>query len=271
MKIDNCDDFKPFIDTYIDEEFDERDRAEFEAHMAHCEACRREVEFQAQFKLELREQLGAERAPDGLRQSIMGALEQEAASQAAGRREASRRAHHARIKRAGIMASPLVAALCVVLFLPAFTIAPATSGQLPMVEQTVDWHRGNLPLEIRGSQPEDVARWFSGKVDFPVRPPHFPHERAELIGARIANVQDRRAAYLLYEVGGARMSVMMFQGDGLKVPGDRVRELAGRDVALMNAHGYEVAVVQDSGITYTVTTDLSQPEFVKLMEEALER
>jgi hypothetical protein len=65
------------------------------------------------------------------------------------------------------------------------------------------------------------------------------------------------------------MSVMMFRGDGLEVPSDKVRKISGRDVALMNANGYEVAVMQDNGVTYTVTTELDKTQFVSLMEEAL--
>ena len=261
----NCDDFTPFIDAYIDGEFDERDRVEFEAHLAHCEACKQEVDFQLQFKQHLKVSLQEDRAPQALRHNILAALEQEAAQIQQEEQEAARAESRRRRK---IWAAPLAASMAILLFLPAFTIAPASSKQLPVIEQTVDWHQGNLPLEVQGTQ-DQVARWFHGKVDFPVRLPHFKHDSARLLGARIANVQDRRAAYLLYDIDGARMSVMVFRGDGLKVPSDKVRNISGRDVALMNANGYEVAVMQDNGVTYTMTTELDKNKFVTLMEEAL--
>lgn len=263
MKL-TCEDFTPFVDAYIDDELDAIDRAEFEAHVERCDACRAAVELQVQISAEIRSQGEQVRAPERLRSNILAALEQEAAAQ-----PAPAASPGTTLRRRGMMAAPIAAALLLTLLLPAFTIAPASSTQLPIVEQTVDWHRGDYPLEISGPDATYVSRWFLGKVDFPVRLPQF--EDARLLGARIAHVQDRRAAYVLYEIDGARMSVMMFHGDGLEVPGDKVRTLAGRDIALMNTNGYEVAVMQNNGITYTLTTELDEERFLDVMAGALKK
>ena len=275
MKL-TCSELNPFIDAYIDDEFDTRERVEFEAHIGECETCRAEVEFQIQFKQHLRETLSTERAPQSLRDSILVALEQEQQRMhvAAAEHAASLpRARHGRIaRRAGLVAAPIAAILCAAFVLPAFTIATASSTQLPVIEQSVDWHRGDLPMEIRDSDAADISNWFVGKVDFPVRLPPFPaSSRATLIGARIANVQDRRAAYVLYDVDGARMSMLVFPGDGVQVPSDKVTKLAGHDVVLTNAHGYDVAVMQSQGVTYSMTSELRHDQFVSLMQQALAR
>ena len=140
-----------------------------------------------------------------------------------------------------------------------------------MVENTVEWHSGDFPIEVTGPQPREVARWFRGKVDFPVRLPTFKSKSVRLIGGRIAHVNNRRAAYALYDVDGARLSVMIFHGDDLKVPGDKVRHVSGRDVAVLNSRGYEVAVLQDDGITYTMTSDLPEEEMLELVGTSLQR
>lgn len=171
--------------------------------------------------------------------------------------------------RAARVIGPLAAVLLLAFALPSFTVAPAKSGQLPVVEQTVDWHVGNYPIEVTGPDSARVTQWFRNKVDFPVRLPKFANREVNLLGGRIAHVQDRRAAYLLYEVDGSRMSVLVFNGEGLTIPSDKIRQVEGRDVAVLNNKGYEVAVLQDSGVTYTITSELPEDAFIDLVASSL--
>lgn len=266
----SCEAFRPFMDPYVDGEFDERDAAEMEAHLDACEECRAEVEERLRIKEALKD---SERpcCPDALRQQIMCGLKEQ--RREPGDREGGREEEgEGRSGWAYAAATvPAAAGLALVLwFFPALTVAPASSGQLPVVEQTVEWHRNNLPVEISSPQRNHVAEWFRGKVDFPVRLPEFGESRVELIGGRLAHVQDRRAAYVAYEVDGARLSVMMFHGDGVKVPTNRIRRIAGQDVAVLNNKGFGVAVMRNHGITYAMTSDLPDRELVDVLVSALE-
>ena len=67
------------------------------------------------------------------------------------------------------------------------------------------------------------------------------------------------------------MSVMMFHGDGMKVPASHIRSVAKRDIAIFNSDGYEVALLQDDGITYTITSDLAEEELVEIVGSSLQR
>lgn len=279
-----CEEFIPFIDAYVDQEFDERELVEMELHLSSCAGCKEHVDYSVQLKRAVKECLESERAPAGLKEAIFSDiearsadLEEEAALLAAPRFAAvaapqlpapAQKAPV--IVRYGRVVVPLAAAVAVMIALPSFTVAPAKSGQLPIVEQTVDWHVGNYPIEVTGPDAGRVAQWFRNKVDFPVRLPHFaPDRQVNLLGGRIAHVQDRRAAYLLYEVDGTRLSVLVFNGEGLTIPGDKIRTVGGRDLALLNNKGYEVALLQDSGVTYTITSELAEPEFVSLVSSTL--
>lgn len=268
MKL-TCDDLSAHIHYYIDNELDEAERAELEAHLSECSSCRNQVEFHLRLKQEIKRQISAERAPDALRSKILASLSDESA-------QVAKRAHTAQLPRSraarASLAAAAAAATILLLVLPGFTIAPAASDQLPVIKQTVDWHRGDFPLDIQTSDASQASKWFRDKVDFPVRLPRFDVGRARLIGARLANVQDRRAVYALYEVdGGSRVSVMMFHGDGLEVPSDKIHNIADRDIALMRSHGFDVALLQDQGITYTFTSDLPDAAFVSLMQDSLRR
>ncbi len=268
MKI-TCDDLSAFVDAYIDDEFDERDRAEFEAHLAYCDSCRREVDEQIAFTQHFKKVMRASEptTPEHLKHNILSMLEQQVSESQAKQEQARRKQL---VNRAGMAAAPIAATLALALMLPAFTVAPASSAPAPIAAQAVDWHHGDFPLEIQDSNPQAVTQWFEDKVSFPVRLPQLAGMDATLVGGRLAQIQDRRAALVLYELeDGSRMSVMMFDGQGLEVPGDRIKKLGNHDVALLRAKGYEVAVMQERGLTYSLTSDLNEDDFVSLMKASL--
>lgn len=265
-----CEDFEPFIDAYIDEEFGERERAEMEAHLAICDDCRQRVRVRMEFKEHIRQQLGGERAPESLRERIFSEIEDAEADQDS-EVESSQpsRQRWSSMARAGWVAGPIAAAVALVFVLPEFTVAPAASSPVPVIDHTVDWHRGNFPLEVTTDDADEASDWFEDKVDFSVRIPEFNDDRVNLLGGRIAHIEDRRAAFVLYEVDGARLSTIMFDGEGLKVPRDKVRRIEDRDIAWLNQQGYGVALVQDSGVTYAMTSDLTEDRFLGLVTESV--
>jgi mycothiol system anti-sigma-R factor len=267
----NCEEAQLFIDAYVDGEFEDRERAEFELHLEDCDSCRRQVEGRVRVKKCLKSACGQMKAPDELRDRIMGELQKTAAEDAdAGRTRMWW--HYA------AAAVPLAAAVALVLvvFTPDFLTVKQTKAEQmtfpPAVENTVEWHRGDFPVEVTGPASADVSRWFRGKVDFPVRLPSFQSDSVRLVGGRLANVDQQRAAYALYDVGGSRLSVMMSHDDDARVefPPNRIERIQGHDVAFMNIRGYEVAVLRNNGITYTMTSDVSHDELVDLVHSALE-
>ncbi|MEC8022949.1 MAG: zf-HC2 domain-containing protein, partial [Myxococcota bacterium] len=50
----SCDDITRYTDVYLDNEFCDEDRAEFEAHLAQCSACTQRIEHQRQLRRTIR-------------------------------------------------------------------------------------------------------------------------------------------------------------------------------------------------------------------------
>ena len=50
MKTLSCEEFRQFIDPYIDAEFDNSERALFDAHLSTCAGCRRHFEHRTWFQ-----------------------------------------------------------------------------------------------------------------------------------------------------------------------------------------------------------------------------
>lgn len=268
-----CEEVFPFLDAYVDQELDESDLRDMEVHLEACEACRERVAYQLEFKDHFKAVLGADRAPVDFKAQLLAQLEAADADLAAVVplvQPSAAAPSKGQWFRHAWVAAPLAAAIGLVVVVPNFTVAPASSDVLPVVQQTVDWHNGNYPVEVTGPDATTVSQWFRDKVDFPVRLPHFDARRATLLGARLAHVQDRRAAYAVYEVDGTRLSVMMFDGQGLTVPSDSIRAIGDREVMVVNQRGYEVAMLQDDGVTYAITSELPESQFLSLVAGSVE-
>jgi anti-sigma factor RsiW len=144
-----------------------------------------------------------------------------------------------------------------------------------MLVDAVDKHARALPLEIQPTSAgsNDVESWFQGKVDFRVRAPRFNSpQAARLVGARLANVRDRQAAYLVY--GGddpaRRTTLLVFPGE-LALPDGRRTTVGNREVVMANERGYNVALWQNRGIVYSLVSDLDERDMLQLVSQVEER
>src|SRR5690606_27891138 len=110
-----------------------------------------------------------------------------------------------------------------------------------------------LPADVRAEQPHQVERFFRDKVRFPVRPADFRRRDARLIGGRLSNVRDRRAAALYYDVGGRRVTVVVFDGPEPFENGAFRARMLGRELYYQQVNGYTVPVRRQDGLTYAFT------------------
>ncbi len=260
-----CENFLQFIDAYVDSEFDDLESDELEMHLSACPSCREKVDNQTNWKRNLKECLSEESVPTDLRASIL--------SQIMRSDESALDIHPEKVipfQKKGFPKSAIVAFSFAAVALLSFytipkivTVAPASSDTQPVIEQAIDWHRGNFPIEVTGPESQRVESWFGDKVAFPIHLPAF--EDANLLGGRLANLKERRAAYVTYDLNGKRLSLMLFNGEGLLVPANNIKHIEGRDIAMVQRDGYTVALVQNGGVTYAITSDISEKDMIKVV------
>ena len=135
-----------------------------------------------------------------------------------------------------------------------------------LADQSIEWHRQDLPMDVNGPSPDTIQRFFSDKVRFAVRPPVFEQPSAHLVGGRLSNLREHQAAYLIYQVGGRRVSVFIFDASELSPEGMPQRE-GQRDVLWSRRHGYNVAMVQSGDTGYLVASDLEHRQLVRLIND----
>ena len=244
-----CQELEPLLHAYVDGEFEANERADFEAHLAGCEACRARVDGERKLRERLRE-AAAVRAPDALRRRIESGLARE------------RRISHLRalVRPESIAVAAVAMAAGIIAFLSGRQLLE------PIVEGVVMKHAHNPPVEVRGNE-QQVQRWFAGKVDFPVQVPHL--RNLNVSGARLSHVRDRDAAYVVYEGPQARR-VSLFVFDDPRAPielglGAHMQRVDDRDVLLANEHGYNVVMWRNNQIVYSLVSDLDEHDILGLL------
>lgn len=266
-----CEDVQHALEFYLDGELDERDAVEFEAHLTNCPECDGGIDKELRLRDCLRGMSESDTMSDALRGKLVSAIACQASDS---EEEAAAWPRMAVAALAVFGLAGMLLALSTQFLTVASGAATADASELltpvespSVVGESIRWHSRPLPVEVAGPDSHAVSSWFRGKVDFPVAPPEFSR-RAHLLGGRLSNVEDNEAALLVYDVGGTKLSVMMFDRNGAPIPS--AHALDGQQVPLFvdERSGTNVAVHEQDGVTYTFTSDMPDEELVDLVNVA---
>jgi len=219
----NCAELRASLHPYVDGELTVGEMAAVEGHCAECRACAEFVRSEHEFRQLLRRQ-PREGAPAELRGRIVRRLRREAVAAAARR-------------WAFVPAAAAAAALVAVILMPSYRSAP------PLVVELVDKHiayaQMERPAELASSDNAQVAEWFRDRAGLYVTVPDYSPSGIRLVGGRLADAHERKAAYLLYEKGRTLLSVFMVPVSGNEA------EPRGRRVAY---RGHEYLAYEERGL-----------------------
>ncbi|MBK8173413.1 MAG: zf-HC2 domain-containing protein [Sandaracinaceae bacterium] len=274
----NCTPFRSYLDAFLDGEVDPTTQIEFERHVASCAHCQEELHVARTLKRETKLALSNERAPDGLRQRIEASLAAAPIPIGEGRYLGERRPLIRVTTLPARYALPVAAAAIFTMVMGGFYVrksnsAAAEASVMPIFQDVVRLHSSQLPSDVQNPRQDQVVSYFRGKVEFPVRPADFGPEHAQLLGARLSNVGARRAAALYYEVGGRRMTVVVFAPPTTvtfdeSTLGHPIFRSHGRSFFRQRVDGYSVHMMQHEGVTYALTGDMDESRLQHLAEAA---
>jgi anti-sigma factor RsiW len=252
----DCRELERSVDAFLDAEFDDRERAEAEAHLAGCERCRATVEAQARMRdavrRKLREAMAAPApagcAPAALRERLERSLAHQ-------RRPLWRRA-----------LTPLPMATVAACAAGVLVVLASHSGNPALLEDAVRKHHRGLPLEVNAAA---MPGWFADKLDFHPSLPHFTDAGVKVEGARLSNLREWPAAYVRYQLPHGQVGLFIVDDPNRRfdAPGRDV-QLGREMVRVASARGYNVAIWRQDEIVYSLVSDLDEDALFQLVREA---
>lgn len=204
----NCQDFQTHLAPFVDGELGVNETAAAGAHLADCPRCQTLAEQERQFRQLLRRQ-PREAAPPEFRARVTALC----------RREARRKA-----LRPWLVAPALAAAAALAVAL----LQPGLGRPGPLVGELVANHVAyadiERPAEFTSADRRKVAEWFRERAALRATVPDLSGAGIRLVGGRIGQIRERRAAFVLYEKGRTLLSIFMVPtlGGGAALPGTPV-------------------------------------------------
>ena len=238
----NCAELQARLHPYVDGELPVAETTAADAHAAACPRCAARVGHEREFRRLLRRQ-PREAAPPELRARIVADV-----------RRARRRARAAPWLVAPAVAAA-AAALVVVLLLPALRRSAPLVAEL--VNKHIAYAQVERAAEITSGDPAALEEWFRQRAGLRVVVPDYSPSGIRLLGARLAEAHEQRAAYLLYEKGHTLLSVFMVPGVATELgPGARVT-YRGHEYAKLEVKGYHAVAWSDGRATFGLVSMLS--------------
>ncbi|MBN2530919.1 MAG: zf-HC2 domain-containing protein [Deltaproteobacteria bacterium] len=248
----NCVNNKKFIDAYMDGELEAGMMLEIENHLGQCTDCSGYLRVKRDLKSALHH-FSQIQAPDHLRAQIS---------------TLGTRAGRVWWPKPVVVAPMAAAAALMLLFWSTDQpgIPDSSKQEVALVVQdVVDRHVRDLPMEINDSNQLRAASWFQGKIDFPVRPLGPGLKNTTFQGARVSNVRENQAAQMVYTVDGKKVTFMVFPAHRISVAGGNMLTVRGKEILTGRKNGYNVAMSKEGDMIYAVSSDLPVKRLVQLL------
>lgn len=268
-----CEEVRAAIAFYLDDELSGSDLVAFESHLESCASCSEMMASERRFIEGIREAKPLRQAPPELRSSVERILSNSAPPYAAPpelrrrvRKSLSSPFHLSSRRRLIAVAAIFifVVALASVWYTTKFRSQKLTSEFAMMAVDTHLRHlRGQLPFEIATDSPDEISRWFAGKVSFRVELPNYQEESGQeklyrLEGARLVGFKNDYAAYVAYQMQKRPISLVV-TSEGVAVPSGG-EEIVSKGLMFHfdSIAGLKVITWSDRGLTYALVSDLEE-------------
>lgn len=271
-----CEEVRLRTALYLDDELSGSDLAAFESHLHGCDSCREMITSERRFIESIREAKPLRKAPQELRSSVERILSPAAPPYAAPP-ELRRRVRKSlaspfqlssrRRLIAMIATSVFILALASLWYATRFRnqLLPKLPSEFAMM--AVDTHlrhlRGQLPFEIATDSPEEISRWFAGKVSFSLKLPNYQEVSGQEIlyrleGARLVGFKNDYAAYVAYQMQKRPISLVV-TSERVAVPSGG-EEIVSKGLTFHydSIDGLKVITWADRGLTYALVSDLEE-------------
>jgi len=266
--MNKCQDIRDRLGLYLDHELQGDERQQFESHLRECEACRALLDHELEFLNTVRTSSPLYVASPELRERIQHQLLSKQEALAHAQDQLQRQRSHSKLTW-GLVA----AAVLLVLLLPVIILRFRDSGSVSntgvssFALMAADVHmrhsRGQLPLEIATSSPQQISGWFANKVNFSVQLPNYQESSGQeklytLEGARLVGFKDDYAAYVAYQMTQRPISLVITADATARPSGGEEIKARGLTFHYNAIQGLKVITWSDRSLTYALVSDLEE-------------
>lgn len=236
-----CAEVQLAIPWVLDDDVESYYLLDLEAHFEGCAHCRCRLEREVELRDQLRLTMDTVSASTRLRQRVRSTI------------EAERRSSHMLWR-----AWPAAAAAAVLMI---FVWQGARGGDATAeFEEVAMRHARLLPMEVVGRDVNSLARYFHGKVPFALRLPKGT--QPVQVAGRLTHLKDREAVHLRYDLADGGFSLFVYESTHNGPP----QELTPSGVEIRQIHGFNVARWRDSGIVYSVVSEMPAKKLALLID-----
>ena len=250
-----CAEYLSAIDPYLDGELPVIDVVRMHRHLVGCERCRRVMNSE----VALHALLSAEETQDQPGPSLRDQILQRVSAEDDGVSDVRRGRGRFAVLSAVLTGVALVAVLVLLMISGSTGRKPLAPFATELAAKHLLYSRGPGDLlELRTSDANRMMAWLESRLGSSQRLPRLPGANDRLVGGRISSVEDFPAAYLLYEVGGRKVSLFITKLlPGIRL-GAKEEHIKGVELYASVINGVTVAwwEDEDAGRVYAaVSTD----------------
>ncbi len=247
----DCQETRKFLQVYLDGELDEEERQQVEEHLSQCEPCRALSCYERRFRDAIRARVPRTLPSAGFRVQLREAM--------AGERQEW-------VFPRKLVWGTVPAVLVLAIMIPlTWTV---TSGFSPMVDEVVDQHSSEPPVEVSSSNQDEVEGWFRKKLNFLVNLPHFEQQKFDLVGARLSTVDRQRAALIRYRRNLSNFSLFVVIDPNDSYEGRSCQYIHAQKFCLTELRGYTVVIWHNRGLAYSLVGEAPAKELLELLSSA---
>jgi len=267
-----CNDYRAMVPLFLDDELRGHELQDFEEHIAECVQCKQVLAQEQALSQLLHRSRPLYHAPEALRARVSGILSSEARSGVNAPDRLRRRVlrilaspfrgfaepalHWKRLIAAGVLT------ILVLLFIPPGIQRVRANA---FVETAAATHHsyleGNLPMEMHTSSPDEVTRWFAGKVPFHFQLPESQQTAGgqqiyRLVGSRLVNFRGTYAALTTYEMKDQKISLLVVSDNSARAEGGEAIQSGRLTFHYHTVGSFKVITWSNHGLTYALVSSL---------------
>lgn len=237
----NCGEFERRMHAYVDGELEASDMAAAGAHFVQCPECRERIERERQFRQLLRQQ-PRESAPPELHAVLRARV---------------RRSARVAAIRPWLAGAAAAAVLLLVALLPR-DFRPGPPLILELVGKHIVYAQIERAAEFESQDPGALEGWFRQRAGLRVTVSDYSPAGIRLLGGRVAEADEHKAAHVLYEKGHTLMSVFTVPASAPEaaLTGTRV-SYRGHDYVTLEQKGYHTVAWTDGKTVFGLVSMLS--------------